>query len=105
MEPARDRHPPARQSVFASVHWDALDANEKGGPDTWTSYQLLGTPGGVAVALVHESLLTCPGRENRLARLGVATAIARNRTENCKIVRLHRARPAVRLENRLHSVA
>ena len=51
-------------SVFASVHWNALDANGKVVRDTWTSYQLLG-PGGVAIALVHESLLAaqrCCGR-------------------------------------------
>ena len=34
------------QSVFASVHWNALDANEKVVRDTWTSYQLLGIPEG-----------------------------------------------------------
>ena len=28
-------------SVFASVHWNALDANEEVVRDTWTSYQLL----------------------------------------------------------------
>jgi len=33
-------------SVFASVHWNALDANEKVVRDTWTSYQLLDTPAG-----------------------------------------------------------
>jgi hypothetical protein len=33
-------------SVFAAVHWNALDANEKVVRDTWTSYQLLGTPEG-----------------------------------------------------------
>jgi hypothetical protein len=33
-------------SVFVSVHWNALDADEKVVRDTWTSYQLLGTPEG-----------------------------------------------------------
>ena len=33
-------------SVFASVHWNALDANERVVRDTWTSYQLLATPEG-----------------------------------------------------------
>ena len=33
-------------SVFASVHWNALDANGKVVRDTWTSYQLLATPEG-----------------------------------------------------------
>jgi len=33
-------------SVFVSVHWNALDANESVVRDTWTSYQLLGNPEG-----------------------------------------------------------
>ncbi len=33
-------------SVFASVHWNALDANGKLVRDTWTSYQLLAAPEG-----------------------------------------------------------
>jgi hypothetical protein len=33
-------------SVFASVHWNALDANGNVVRDTWTSYQLLATPEG-----------------------------------------------------------
>ena len=42
-------------SVFASVHWNALDANGEVVRDTWTSYQLLATPEGWRL---HESLLT-----------------------------------------------
>lgn len=33
-------------SVFASVHWNALDADGKVVRDTWTSYQLLATTEG-----------------------------------------------------------
>jgi hypothetical protein len=33
-------------SVFASVHWNALNANGQVVRDTWTSYQLLATPEG-----------------------------------------------------------
>lgn len=33
-------------SVFASVHWNALDANENVVRDTWTSYQLLASSEG-----------------------------------------------------------
>jgi hypothetical protein len=33
-------------SVFVSVHWNALDTDEKVVRDTWTSYQLLGTAAG-----------------------------------------------------------
>jgi hypothetical protein len=33
-------------SVFASVHWNALDADGDVVRDTWTSYQLLATPDG-----------------------------------------------------------
>ena len=33
-------------SVFASVHWHALDADGQVVRDTWTSYQLLATPDG-----------------------------------------------------------
>ncbi len=33
-------------SVFATVHWHALDADGEVVRDTWTSYQLLATPGG-----------------------------------------------------------
>jgi hypothetical protein len=33
-------------SVFATVHWNALDANGQVVRDTWTSYQLLATPDG-----------------------------------------------------------
>ena len=33
-------------SVFATVHWNALDAEGQVVRDTWTSYQLLATPDG-----------------------------------------------------------
>jgi hypothetical protein len=33
-------------SVFATVHWNALDADGRVVRDTWTSYQLLSTPEG-----------------------------------------------------------
>jgi hypothetical protein len=33
-------------SVFATVHWHALDADGQVVRDTWTSYQLLATPDG-----------------------------------------------------------
>jgi hypothetical protein len=33
-------------SVFATVHWNALDTEEQVVRDTWTSYQLLSTPEG-----------------------------------------------------------
>jgi hypothetical protein len=33
-------------SVFATVHWNALDADEQVVRDTWTSYHLLATPDG-----------------------------------------------------------
>ena len=33
-------------SVFATVHWNALDAGGNVVRDTWTSYQLLATPAG-----------------------------------------------------------
>ena len=33
-------------SVFATVHWHALDADGQVVRDTWTSYQLLATPNG-----------------------------------------------------------
>jgi hypothetical protein len=33
-------------SVFATVHWNALDADGQVARDTWTSYQLLATPDG-----------------------------------------------------------
>lgn len=33
-------------SVFASVHWNALDKDGQVVRDTWTSYQLLATPDG-----------------------------------------------------------
>ena len=33
-------------SVFATVHWNALDPDGKVVRDTWTSYQLLATPDG-----------------------------------------------------------
>jgi hypothetical protein len=48
-------------SVFATVHWNALDANGQVVRDTWTSYQLLATPDGFALPLVHESLLSRAG--------------------------------------------
>jgi hypothetical protein len=32
--------------VFATVHWNALDAEGQVVRDTWTSYQLLATPDG-----------------------------------------------------------
>jgi hypothetical protein len=35
-------------SVFATVHWNALDADGQVVRDTWTSYQLLATPEGGA---------------------------------------------------------
>jgi hypothetical protein len=33
-------------SVFATLHWNAVDANGQVLRDTWTSYQLLATPEG-----------------------------------------------------------
>ena len=33
-------------SVFATVHWNALNADGQVVRDTWTSYQLLATPDG-----------------------------------------------------------
>jgi len=33
-------------SVFATVHWNALDPDGEVVRDTWTSYQLLATPDG-----------------------------------------------------------
>ena len=33
-------------SVFATVQWNALDADGQVVRDTWTSYQLLATPDG-----------------------------------------------------------
>jgi len=33
-------------SVFATVHWNALDADAQVVRDTWTSYQLLSTSDG-----------------------------------------------------------
>jgi hypothetical protein len=33
-------------SVFATVHWNALDVDGQVVRDTWTSYQLLATPDG-----------------------------------------------------------
>ena len=33
-------------SVFATLHWNALDADGQVVRDTWTSYQLLLTPEG-----------------------------------------------------------
>jgi hypothetical protein len=33
-------------SVFATLHWNALDADSQVVRDTWTSYQLLATPDG-----------------------------------------------------------
>ena len=33
-------------SVFATVHWNALDADGQVVRDTWTSYQLFDTPDG-----------------------------------------------------------
>jgi len=33
-------------SVFATVHWNAIDAEGQVLRDTWTSYQLLATPDG-----------------------------------------------------------
>ena len=33
-------------SVFATAHWNALDADGELARDTWTSYQLLSTPEG-----------------------------------------------------------
>lgn len=34
-------------SVFATVHWNAVDAQDQVIRDTWTSYQLLTTPKGL----------------------------------------------------------
>jgi hypothetical protein len=34
------------QSVFATVHWNAVNSDEDVVRDTWTSYQLLATPDG-----------------------------------------------------------
>jgi hypothetical protein len=34
------------QSVFATVHWNAVNADSQVVRDTWTSYQLLATPDG-----------------------------------------------------------
>src|SRR3954471_4610983 len=71
MEPARDRHSPARRAVC--LRQRALECSRRereGGPRYLDELPAAWHPGGVAVALVHESLLTCPGRENRLARLG-----------------------------------
>jgi hypothetical protein len=33
-------------SAFVTVHWNAFDSDEQRVRDTWTSYQLLTTPGG-----------------------------------------------------------
>jgi hypothetical protein len=52
-------------SVFATVHWNALDVDGQVVRDTWTSYQLLATPDGWALPLVHESLLSRQQRSNR----------------------------------------
>jgi hypothetical protein len=49
-------------SVFATVHWNALDPNGQVVRDTWTSYQLLATPDGWPLSLVHQSLLTRAAR-------------------------------------------
>jgi SnoaL-like domain len=35
-----------KHAVFATVHWNALDADGQVVRDTWTSYQLLATPEG-----------------------------------------------------------
>ena len=35
-----------KHSVFATVHWNAVDADDQVLRDTWTSYQLLATPDG-----------------------------------------------------------
>ena len=37
----------AYPSVFATVHWNALDADGQVVRDTWTSYHLLATPDGL----------------------------------------------------------
>jgi hypothetical protein len=34
------------RSVFATVHWNAVNADSQVVRDTWTSYQLLATPDG-----------------------------------------------------------
>ncbi len=35
-----------QHSVFATLHWNAVDADGQVVRDTWTSYQLLATPDG-----------------------------------------------------------
>ena len=44
-------------SVFATIHWNVLDADGQVVRDTWTSYRAARHPGRMAHALVHESLL------------------------------------------------
>ncbi len=44
-------------SVFATVHWNAVDRDGQLARDTRTSYQLL-APGRVALCLVHDSFLS-----------------------------------------------
>lgn len=39
-------HQLGEHSVFASVHWNAIDADDRVIRDTWTSYQLLATSNG-----------------------------------------------------------
>jgi hypothetical protein len=41
-----DRRQLGEHSVFATVHWNALDEDGQVVRDTWTSYQLLATPDG-----------------------------------------------------------
>jgi hypothetical protein len=47
VDAGRDRHsPPRGDFVFATLHWNALDADGQIARDTWTSYHLLATPDG-----------------------------------------------------------
>jgi hypothetical protein len=41
-----DARPLGEHSVFATLHWNAVDADGQVVRDTWTSYQLLTTPDG-----------------------------------------------------------
>jgi hypothetical protein len=41
-----DARPLGEHSVFATLHWNAVDADGQVVRDTWTSYQLLATPDG-----------------------------------------------------------
>jgi hypothetical protein len=53
-------------SVFATVHWNALDVDGQVVRDTWTSYQLLATPDGwrfLSYTITSE-LQQCANRES-----------------------------------------